>query len=412
MLVKKDMMPVRMHLKTLIKQSPLYRAALPVLGLISDRQILSERRKYEHRARAMGLPLREEAASVFRRLREQLSKRGILWPPRPQGRSLHILYVSVPGNWERHNIPPELAKIGTVTTYFIADQPVHAYKRGESLRDSVDSHLPGFVEGLHRENPVDMMLSYLSGAQVSAETIRAIGNRGIATFNFHLDDRISFQGKRVGRLRAGAVDICAAFDLNLTSSPDSVVKYRVEGADAIFWPEGANPDHWRPLPLPYKYDVSFIGERYGRRPAFVAALRKQGIRVTCFGDGWDNGPVSAERMVEIYAQSRINLGFGYICRSSFMNLKGRDFEVPMSGAVYLTSHNEELELVYRVGTEIETYRDVHDCAEKIKELLADPDRCEGMRLAAREAALSRHTWATRVESLLDGSGFAGLAVTK
>lgn len=410
--MKKDLMSVRLHLKTLIKRSPLYPAALPVLGLISDRRILFEGREYERRARAMGLPLREETSSVFLRVREKLSKRGIPWPPRPQGRPLHILYVSVPGNWERHNIPPELAKFGTVTTYFIEDQSAHEHKQGEQLRDSVDSHLPGFVEELHRKHPVDMMLSYLSGAQVSPKTIMALGNLGIATFNFNLDDRISFQGKRVGRLRAGAVDICAAFDLNLTSSPDSVVKYRVEGADAIFWPEGANPGHWKPLPSPFKYDVSFIGERYGRRPAFVAALRKQGVRVTCFGEGWDNGPVSAERMVEIYAQSRINLGFGYICRSSFVNLKGRDFEVPMSGAVYLTSHNEELELVYRIGTEIETYRDVHDCTKKIKELLADPDRCQRMRLAAREAALSRHTWAARVRALLDGSGFAGVPVTK
>ncbi len=398
-----------MSLKKWIKRSPLYTVMVPALGIVSDQRIRSERLQYERRAQEMGLPLREDASSVFQRVREKLSKRGILWPPRPQGRPLHILYASVPGNWERHNIPPELAKIGTVTTYFIEDLPVHAHKRGESLRDSIDSHLPGFVEDLHRKNHVDMMLSYLSGAQVSAETIRAVGNLGIPTFNFHLDDRISFQGKRIGRLRAGAVDVCAAFDLNLTSSPDSVVKYRVEGGDAIFWPEGANPDHWVPLPLPFEYDVSFIGERYGRRPAFIAALQRQGIRVTCFGEGWDNEPVSAERMVEIYAQSRINLGFGYICRSSFMNLKGRDFEVPMSGAVYLTSHNEDLDLVYRIGTEIETYRDAHDCAKKIKELLADPDRCETMRLAAREAALSRHTWTIRVQSLIACEGFPALA---
>ena len=155
---------------------------------------------------------------------------------------------------------------------------------------------------------------------------------------------------------------------------------------AIFWPEGANPEHFRPLNLPWRYDVSFIGQRYGLRPKFISTLRKRGIPVACFGKGWEHGYVSEEEMVEIYAQSRINLGFGFISRGREQCLKGRDFEVPMCGALYLTSHHPELERVWRLGEEIETYHDAEDCARKIKALLAGPERCARMRARRSRAA--------------------------
>jgi len=63
-------------------------------------------------------------------------------------------------------------------------------------------------------------------------------------------------------------------------------------------------------------------------------------------------------MSRIYARSRINLGFGGIGHSrNLVCLKGRDFEVPMSGALYVTQHNPELALVFDIGREIVTYRD-------------------------------------------------------
>lgn len=342
-----------------------------------------------------------KGAAVFARFRQKLAKRGIGWPPRPEGRPLHFLYVSVPGNWERHNIPPQLETLGEVTTYFLKDRGFPCHQNGAETRRRVDAELPEFVQELHKIKPIDLMLSYLSGAQVSAQTIRAIGSLGIPTFNFHLDDRVSFRGAKIVGQWSGAADICAAFDLNLTNATDSVIKYLVEGGEAVFWPEGANPAHFRPLDLPFEYDVSFIGQRYGIRPEFISTLRRRGIQVACFGAGWEHGYVAEEKMVEIYAKSRINLGFGFISRGQEQCLKGRDFEVPMCGALYLTSHHPDLECVWRVGEEIATYHDIEDCARKIKALLADPDRCARMRAAARQGALSRHTWAARIGSLLE-----------
>ena len=87
-----------------------------------------------------------------------------------------------------------------------------------------------------------------------------------------------------------------------------------------------------------------------------------------------------------------------------MGLKGRDFEVPMSGGLYLTQHNPELALVYKVGEEIMTYRSEKDCVETIKLLLSDQVRAERIRKAGQARALRDHTWEKRFEDVFRFSG--------
>ena len=172
-----------------------------------------------------------------------------------------------------------------------------------------------------------------------------------------------------------------------------------EGGLAMFWPEAAHPDIHKPYDIPFEFDVSFIGGKYGWRPRFIARLCKTGIKVACFGNGWKNGPLSDEEMVKLYSRSRINLGFGGVGYSKTLTcIKARDFEVPMSGGLYLTQDNPELSLVYEVGKEIMTYSNEKDCAQKVKWLLAHPDEADNIRNAGRIRALRDHTWKKRFAS--------------
>ena len=370
-----------------------------------DREIQDEQNRCERKARERGILVGEEPAkAVFERLQRRLAARGAAWPPHPHGRPLHIVYASVPGGWERHNIPPELERLGKVSCFFLDQQGIELGAGWGAVRREVDRRLPSFMKSLHAQSPVDLFLSYLSGSQISPSTIEQVAGMGIPLFSFHLDDRRSFYGRRYDGQWSGPAAVCRAYDLNLTNAPASLVKYRVEGGDVLFWPEGANPDFFRPLDLPFLYDVSFCGERYGVRPILVESLRRRGLRISCFGRGWENGYQGAEDLVKIINQSRINLGMGYVNESGDQCLKGRDFEIPACGAVYLTSENADLRRVYRVGVEIETYRDFDDCAVKIKALLADESRCDAYRRASRTAVLERHTWKGRVDQLISCQG--------
>ena len=104
------------------------------------------------------------------------------------------------------------------------------------------------------------------------------------------------------------------------------------GGLAHFHPELADPRIHHPYDLPFEYYVTFVGARYGFRPSFIGGLRKLGINVRAFGRNWDAGALPLDKMVELYSRSRINLGFGGIGHSRrLICLKGRDFEVAMSG---------------------------------------------------------------------------------
>ncbi len=125
-------------------------------------------------------------------------------------------------------------------------------------------------------------------------------------------------------------------------------------------------------------------------------MAKYGIKIECFGQGWPNGSLSDEEMVKLYSRSKINLGFSGIGYSKkLMCLKGRDFEVPASGGLYLTQNNPELSLVFDIGKEILTYKDEEDCAMTIKEILANPQKAANIRKAGRERCLRDHSYEAR-----------------
>ena len=364
-----------------------------------EKRIRSEQAYYKRLARERGIVVMDEH-QVRVALRERLSHRGIRPAPRPIDQ-LRTIYASEMGNWEPHQIPPALSAFGPVTVYSLPEHGFHPkHADWPSRRHELDADLLAFVQAEHSRQSVDVFVSYLSGGHVAPETIRAIGKLGIITCAFHWDDRLSFRGKLVGGRWTGPAALAFAYDLNLTNASASLVKYFAEGGLAIFWSLGANPEHFHPLDLPFEYDVSFIGACYGQRPAYINYLRQHGIGVEAFGPGWPNGPLSETQMIEVYARSRINLGFsgiGYSMRE--MCLKGRDFEVPMCGALYLTSEQPDLYRVYNVGHEVVTYHSKADCLAKIRYLLARPDECTRIRQAARQRCVRDHTWECRFHDL-------------
>lgn len=243
---------------------------------------------------------------------------------------------------------------------------------------------------------VDAVVGYLSGQDTAPEVLAEMSHRGAVIFNFCWDDKLKWPGPIVDGRHASPAGIAHAVDLNLTNAPSSLVKYAVHGGLAMFWPEAAHPDVHRPFDVPFEFDVGFVGARYSWRPRFIAKLERLGVPVICFGSGWPRGRLSDEEMVRLYSRCRINLGFGGIGHSrSLLCLKGRDFEVPMSGGLYVTQHNPELESIYDIGNEIVTYRDEGDCARKIKAILADPERATSIRRAGRIRALRDHTYEAR-----------------
>ena len=308
-----------------------------------------------------------------------------------------ILFASYPSIWEVHNIERTLRHYYEAEFFYIPETLWHDKL---SVRNYVDNFFKSWVKSQLSQGKIDLIMTYFSGAEISRSTVLECRKFGVPIVTFHFDDRLHFKGSKIGNQYSGPYSVCDAYDTNYTNAPQSLSKYSARHAHAVFFPEAANPDHFKPIATEKKYDVSFIGAKYGRRETFIENLRELGLSVECFGPGWANGTLTEDQMVEVYNKSWINLGFGFIGDTKLTCIKGRDFEVPSCGVVYMTNYSRELELVYDVNKEILTYTSATDCADKINKLLKNKSNLETIGKHARQAVLSRHTWHHRFQQML------------
>jgi spore maturation protein CgeB len=393
-----------MLLKQRLKKNPwVYQVNARIKALAQGHKAAAELRYYRRVLDASKKKLIDNFTLV-QAIQQRLAKRGIHPLPKPKG-ELHIFLAYKLCNWEAV-LPKALKPFGLITEFELRS---HGFENTfKNDIKSITTLNRSMLEAFHRANnekPVDVVVGYLSGYMAEPKILQKMGESGAVILNFNWDDKLGFRGKVLSDRWTGPAALAPVVDLNLTNAPESCLKYMAEGGLAMFWPEGAHPEIHKPYDLPFDFDVTFVGQKYGWRPKFIAKLRKKGIQIGCFGYGWDNGPLTQEEMTRLYSRSRINLGFSGVGHSKkLMCLKGRDFEVPMSGGLYLTQDNPELSFVYEIGKEILVYRTSDDCAEKISYILKNPDIAAQIRAAGRKRALRDHSWEKRFEKVFRISG--------
>ncbi len=360
------------------------------------RRLGRELAAYERRFAAGGLKLPDASA-----IRAVLADRYPHRQRKPKG-ELRILALYHHYNWENFSLLPALQKFGKVRLYDWGAEFDHQQEKQwhGGVKAAMNRRLGELVEQWVQEEGADVIFTYLTGELVAPETMARLRSCGVPLVNLSLNDKENFVGKVRGGQAMGLRDIARYFDLCWTSTADALKKYALEGALPCYLPEGANPEIHKPYALEKTCDVSFTGQCYGNRPEIIGRLRAEGIGAEAYGYGWPRGPLTTEEMVKLYSQSRINLGFGGVSghRDTYC-LKGRDFEIPMSGGLYLTEYHEELERVYELGREIVTYRNFAELLAKIRHLLANPQEAEEIRQRGFRRARAEHTWEMRFAAI-------------
>lgn len=308
-------------------------------------------------------------------------------------------------NWEQAGLIDSWTKVaGAVPWDWEEQYGQHASNWYQKGKPAFNEELYERVAATHREQPLTHFFGYLSGRWVYPETIHRIGKLGIITLNFGFDDSHRFWGKyRCGQW-TGNAGIARAFDLNLTAQdPADVAKFRLLGARVLYLPPGGNPRAFADLPqVEKRYFVSFIGKCYGIRKRYIDHLRRHGIDVHVRGEGWPDGPVSHEEMLEIYAASHVILGFGFTGNSRRKTaVKGRDFEIPLTGTPYLTSWNPLLAQHFHEGDEVLFYRDRSDLVRILHQWRDYPETLASIGQAGQRRARAEHDWAQRWHQVLD-----------
>ena len=390
-----------------LKRIPIAAAANARLkARLVERDAAAIRNRYAETVHRHGLLIPEGPALKSALISRIGARTAALGWPKPPGK-LHLFLIYGVTNWEAV-LPDALSPFGTVSTFEWRSRGFDESKPDWlGRRDEMNRALLRAFEAANRQRPVDLVIGYISGYTVAPQVLQQMASRGAVIVNFCFDDKIAWPGRIRGGRYTSTAAIAQAVDLNLTSDPHGSARYFAHGGLCLFHPEAADPEWYKPLKMPFQYDVSFVGARYGWRPTLIRELRRRGVEVECFGKGWPNGAIPNSQMNEIYARSRVNLGFGGIGFSkTLLCLKGRDFEVPMSGALYLTQDNPELSSVFNLGREILTYRDAEDCAQTIRAILKDDERAGQIRIAARERCLRDHTYRARWANVLRSLGAA------
>lgn len=132
----------------------------------------------------------------------------------------------------------------------------------------------------------------------------------------------------------------------------------------------------------------------------VPRLVEPSVDTTAFG-----GPRLLQRdLIRMYSQSRISLGFAtagdsHLSARRLRHLRLREFEAPMSGALYLTEDQPELAEYFTPGREVLTYTDRDDMLEKVRFYLDHAELSEQIRARALDRARREHTWQHRFNDL-------------
>jgi pentatricopeptide repeat protein len=181
-------------------------------------------------------------------------------------------------------------------------------------------------------------------------------------------------------------------DVVFAAQRDGAERLRQEGASSACWlPLACDPEIHSRQAVAKKYDVAFVGNIFpGPREELLRAIQRS-VPNTFVGRRF------FADMARIYSESRIVFN-----RSLRNDVNMRVFEALASGSLLLTNDlpdNGQDEL-FKDGLDLATYADERQLIEKIGYYLDNPDVRERIAEAGRRAALERHTYFQRMQSLL------------
>jgi len=332
-------------------------------------------------------------------------------PPPPRlrtraGQPLRIYFLGTDEQQDRSGILQALERLGQLRYFTRADGSYgqNDPRPGEIRRRALSERLWEQIAaaGTRGEAP-HVLIAQTWASVIDPQVLARIrATYGTLIINISMDDRHQYWGEKIQSEWGGTRGLIPCLDLALTAAPECVEWYVKEGCPALFFPEASDPAIFRPMPeLPKEHDVTFVGGRYGIREEIVAAIRRAGISVAAYGDGWERGRIDTDKVPALFAQSKIVLGVGTIghCRD-FYALKLRDFDAPMSGSLYLTHDNSDLRSLFEVDRELATYRDAADCVEKVRHYLALDAERESIAAAGCARAIRDHTWDQRFSDVM------------
>lgn len=212
------------------------------------------------------------------------------------------------------------------------------------------------------------------------------------------------------------------FTYCITTDKFSVPKYKNIGQNNVIYSQWAAINSHSILEFTeYKYDVTFVGSFHPYRKWFVDTLKKRGIKIEAFGNGWENGPLSADNMNKLFITSKINLNIGnsnsfdiryllsywkaipllFRSKKNASQIKARNFEIPYFSGFQLTDYVPTIEDYFHLGKELICYTSVDEAEFLIKYYLENNEEREYIKKLGHEKAILEHGYLNRFRKIME-----------
>ncbi len=256
-------------------------------------------------------------------------------------------------------------------------------------KDSMNAEV---IEIVRKEKP-DYVLLHTYQDQIELKTLDAIGALGTKVIAWFSDDHWRFENysKTVAR----------HVFCSVTTDKHSVEKYVKSGLNVVKSQWASNQNYYKKIDSERIYDVTFVGQNYGRRRENLLYLKNNGVPIVVFGRGFGRF-LEFDDIIKTFNASKINLNFsGSSSNDGIKQIKGRVFEVPMCGGFLLTEYVDGIEEYYEIGKEVECFENITEASEKISYYLKHDDKRIEIANRGYSRALKDHTWVKRLRGLFD-----------
>ena len=330
-------------------------------------------------------------------------------------------------------------------------------------RDILNAKLISLARSLKAAGELDLLFCMVYDDFLTVETAQQLRNLRVPMVNYHVD--MAFQWYRVIRT-APYFDVLAVAQMTnveqlkrynahihwmpMAANPDWYVS-RSEGAGrqhdlcfvgsfnpyrrallAACVQRGFKPSVYgrgwtsaAPSPYHFEWDAYKLWHdiRYYAWPRFRAEgiegvlgpIRKKWARAHTFEDLHGAEvfpPCTDEALPLMFRSSKVNLGLSdtgwhaatHVLSSNNLQCRLRDFEVPMSGGFYLVQEAPGHADYYKIGEEIDTWRDVDELIDKLSYYTKNTAVTLRIREAGKQRALHSHTWRHRFDRLFATTG--------
>ncbi len=336
-----------------------------------------------------------------------LAKKGftIEWAKSKSNRRLNIYFIGTDEYQDNSGFIQDLGKVSDLT-YFKKNDGGYGQYSGQLFYEGVqgrklntDKVIGDIDKLISNDKKPDIVLMQAWGRSFDVDRLLSYKKEHeLKLVNIALDDRLVYTAKtpKNDKYNYGISGLNTLIDLSLVSNPEVVKWYIKEEVPSMFFPMASSLEFYYPMDVIKKYDVGFIGNKYGFREELVKRLTEEGINVEARGTGWPAGRIELKDNNKFFNECKIILGIGTVghCKD-FYTQKLRDFDAPLSGGVYVTHNNPDLKLFFEEDEEILLCDTVGDYVKNIKYLLENESKLDSISRRAYKNASENHTYEKR-----------------